>query len=92
VPDLLVIGDNFDLVGGDPHDPTTTSETRSANTITEPTPDGYRPWWRKISLITKTNSLRILRTDKNLRRAILISLEGGVLNHRGHHVFERVLV
>jgi hypothetical protein len=56
VPDLSVSGDNFDLVGGDPHDPTTTSETRSANTIAEPTPDGYRPCWHKISLITKINS------------------------------------
>jgi hypothetical protein len=56
VPDLSVSGDNFDLVGGDPHDPTTTSETRSANAIAEPTPDGYRPCWRKISLITKINS------------------------------------
>jgi hypothetical protein len=55
-PDLSVSGDNFDLVGGDPHDPTMTSETRSANAITEPTPDGYRPCWRKISLITKINS------------------------------------
>jgi hypothetical protein len=41
VPDLSVSGDNFDLVVVDPHDPTTTSETRSANAITEPTPDGY---------------------------------------------------
>jgi hypothetical protein len=56
VPDLSVSGDNFDLVGGDPHDPTTTSETRSANAIAEPTPDGYRPFWRKISLITNINS------------------------------------
>jgi hypothetical protein len=56
VPDLSVSGDNFDLVGGDPHDPTTTSETRSANAIAEPTSDGYRPCWRKISLITKINS------------------------------------
>jgi hypothetical protein len=56
VPDLSVSGDNFDLVGGDPHDLTTTSETRSANGIAEPTPDGYRPCWRKISLITKINS------------------------------------
>jgi hypothetical protein len=56
VPDLSVSGDNFDLVGGDPHDPTTTSETRSANAIAEPTPDGYRPCWRKISLIMKINS------------------------------------
>jgi hypothetical protein len=56
VPDLSVSGDNFDLVGGDPHDPSTTSETRSANAIAEPTPDGYRPCWRKISLTTKINS------------------------------------
>jgi hypothetical protein len=32
-PNLLVSGDNFDLVGGDPHDPTTTSVTRSTNAI-----------------------------------------------------------
>jgi hypothetical protein len=56
VPDLSVSGDNFDLVGGDPHDPTTTSETRSANAIAEPTPNGNPPCWRKISLITKINS------------------------------------
>jgi hypothetical protein len=43
VPDLSVSGDNFDLVVVDPHDPTTTSETRSANAMTEPTPDGYQP-------------------------------------------------
>jgi hypothetical protein len=35
VPDLSVSGDNFDLVVVDPHDPTTTSETRSANAITK---------------------------------------------------------
>jgi hypothetical protein len=56
VSDFSMSGDNFDLVGGDPHDPTTTSETRSANAIDEPTPDGYRSCWRKISLITKINS------------------------------------
>jgi hypothetical protein len=56
VPDLSVSGDSFDLVGDDPHDLTTTSETRSANAIAEPTPDGYRPCQRKISLITKINS------------------------------------
>jgi hypothetical protein len=55
VPNLSVSGDNFDLVGGDPHDPTMTSETRSSNAITKPTPDGYRPCWRKISLIMKIN-------------------------------------
>jgi hypothetical protein len=51
VPDLSVSGDSFDLVGDDPHDPTTTSETRSTNAI-----DGYRPCRRKINLITKINS------------------------------------
>jgi hypothetical protein len=56
VPDLSVSGDKSDLVVVDPHDPTTTSETRSANAIAEPTPDGYRPCWRKISLITTINS------------------------------------
>jgi hypothetical protein len=53
VPDLSVSGDKSDLVVVDPRDPTTTSETRSANAIAEPTPDGYRPCWRKISMITK---------------------------------------
>jgi hypothetical protein len=56
VPDLSVSGDKSDLVVVDPHDPTTTSETRSANAIAEPTPDGYRPCWRNIRLITKINS------------------------------------
>jgi hypothetical protein len=56
VPDLSVSGDNFDQVVVDPHDPTTTSETRSANAIAEPTPDGYQPCRGKISLITKINS------------------------------------
>jgi hypothetical protein len=56
VPDLSVSGDNFDLVVVDPHDPITTSETRSANAIAEPTPDGYRPCWCKIILIMKINS------------------------------------
>jgi hypothetical protein len=56
VPNLSVSGDNFNLVGSDPLDPTTMGETRSANAIAEPTLDGYRPCWRKISLITKINS------------------------------------
>jgi hypothetical protein len=56
VPDLSVSGDKSDLVLVDPHDPTTASETRSANAIAEPTPDGYRPCWCKISLIKKINS------------------------------------
>ena len=29
VPDLLVSGDNFNLVEDDPHDPTTTSEPKA---------------------------------------------------------------
>jgi hypothetical protein len=41
VPDLSVSGDKSDLVVVDPHDLTTTSETRRANAIAEPTPDGY---------------------------------------------------
>jgi hypothetical protein len=56
VPDLSVSGDKSDLVVVDPHDPTTTSKTRSANAIAEPTPDGYQPCRRKIRLITKINS------------------------------------
>jgi hypothetical protein len=56
VPDLSVSGDKSDLVVVDHYDPTTTSKTRSANAIVEPTPDGYRPCWCKISLITKINS------------------------------------
>jgi hypothetical protein len=56
VPDLSVSGDKSDSVEVDPHDPTTTSETRGANAIAEPTPDGYQPCWRKISLITKIYS------------------------------------
>jgi hypothetical protein len=56
VPDLSVSGDKYDLVVVDPHDPTTTSKTRSTNAIAEPTPDGYQPCRHKISLITKINS------------------------------------
>jgi hypothetical protein len=56
VADLSVSGDKSDLVVVDPHDPTMTSKTRSANAIAEPTPDGYQPCRRKISLITKINS------------------------------------
>jgi hypothetical protein len=43
VPDLSVSGDKSDLVVVDPHDPTTTSKTRRANAIAEPTPNGYQP-------------------------------------------------
>jgi hypothetical protein len=64
VPDLSVSGDNFDLVGCDPHNSTTTTETRSANAIVEPTPDGYRPCWCKISLITKINSCAQLKNEQ----------------------------
>jgi hypothetical protein len=41
VPDLSMSGDKSDLVVVDPHDPTTTSKTRSVNAIAKPTPDGY---------------------------------------------------
>jgi hypothetical protein len=51
-----VSGDNFDMMVVDPHDPTTMSETRSANAIAEPTPNGYQPCRRKIILTTKINS------------------------------------
>jgi hypothetical protein len=71
VPDLSVSGDNFDLVGGDPHDLTTMSETRSANAITEPTPDGYRPCWRKISLIMKINSCVQLKNEQESKASNL---------------------
>jgi hypothetical protein len=71
VPDFSVSGDNFDLVGGDPHDPTTTSETRSANAIAEPTPHGYRPCWRKISLITKINSCTQLKNEQEYEESNL---------------------
>jgi hypothetical protein len=64
VPNLLVSGDNFDLVGGDPHDPTTMSETQSHNAIAEPTPDGYRPCGHKISLITKINFCAQSKTEQ----------------------------
>jgi hypothetical protein len=56
VPDFSVSGDNFDLVVVNPHDLTTTSDTRSANAIAEPTLDGCQPCRCKISLITKINS------------------------------------
>jgi hypothetical protein len=56
VPNLSVSGDKSDLEVVDPHDLTTTSKTRSANAIAEPTPCGYRPCWSKINLIMKTNS------------------------------------
>jgi hypothetical protein len=64
VPDLSVSGHNFNLVGGDPHNPSTTSETRSANAIAEPTPDGYRSCWCKISLITKINSCAYSKNEQ----------------------------
>jgi hypothetical protein len=92
VPDLSVSGDNFDLVVVDPHDPTTTSETRSANVITEPTTDGYQPYRRKISLITKINSCTQSKNKQEFEGSNLNILKAGVLNHRGQHVFVLVLV
>jgi hypothetical protein len=64
VPDLSVSGDKSDLVVVDPHDPTTTSETQSANAIAEPTPDGYQPCRHKISLITKINSCTQMKNQQ----------------------------
>ena len=78
VSDLSVSGDKFDLVVVDPHDPTMMSETRSANAIAEPTPDGYQPCQCKISLITKIIFCPQSKNEQEKMRAILISLEGGV--------------
>jgi hypothetical protein len=64
MPDLTVTGDNFDLVVVDPYDPTTMSETRSAIAIAEPTPNGYQPCRRKMSLITKVNSCMQLKNEQ----------------------------
>jgi hypothetical protein len=41
----------------------------------------------RLSWSQRSIPVRNRRTNKNLRWAILISLEGGVLNHRGQHVF-----
>jgi hypothetical protein len=48
---------------------------------------GARSVWSRRSI-----PVRNRRTNKNPRRAILISLESGVLNHRGQHIFVCVLV
>jgi hypothetical protein len=71
VPDLLVSGDNFDLVVVHPHNLTMTSETRSANAIAEPTPDGYQPCRHKISLITKINSYMQLKNKQEFEESNL---------------------
>jgi hypothetical protein len=71
VPDLSMSGDNFDPVVVDPHDPTTTSETRSANEIVVPTPDGYQPCRHKISLITKINSCTQSKNEQEFEASIL---------------------
>jgi hypothetical protein len=92
VPDLSVSGDSFDLVGDDPHDPTMTSETRSANAIAEPTPDGYRPCRRKISLITKINSCAQSKIEQESEASNLNITRKLVLNHRGQHIFVCVLL
>jgi hypothetical protein len=59
------------LVVVDPHDPTTTSKTRSVNAIAKPTPDGYWPCWRKISLITKINSFAQLKNKQEFEASNL---------------------
>jgi hypothetical protein len=92
VLDLLVSRDNFDLVGGDPHDPTTTSETRSANAIAEPTPDGYRPYWHKISLITKINSCAQSKNEQEFEASNLNTSRRWSSESKEQHVFVRVLV
>jgi hypothetical protein len=92
VPDHSVSGDNFDLVGGDPHDPATTSETRSANAISEPTPDGYRPCWCKISLITKINSCAQSNNEQESEASNLNITRRWSSESQGQHVFVRVLV
>jgi hypothetical protein len=71
VPDLSVSGDNFDLVVVDPDDLTTTSETRSANAITERTPDVYQACQRKISLITKINSFTQSKNEQEFEASNL---------------------
>jgi hypothetical protein len=56
VPDLLVSGDKSDFGVRRPSPSNYDEQARSANAIAEPTPSGYRPCWRKMSLITKINS------------------------------------
>jgi hypothetical protein len=82
VPDLSVSGDKSDSVEDDPHDPTTTSKpeepTQSLNQL---------PMVTDLVGASSARSLRSIlvrsrRTNKNSRRAILISLEGGVYNTR----------
>jgi hypothetical protein len=81
VPDLSVSVDKSDLVVVDPHDPTTTSETRSANAIAEPTPDGYRPCWRKIGLITKINSCAQSKNEQESEASNLNITRRWILNY-----------
>jgi hypothetical protein len=85
VPDLSVSGDNFDLVVVDPHDPTTMSETRSANAIAEPTPDGYQPCRCKISLITKINSCTQSTNEQEFEASNLNITRRWSLNYTRRH-------
>jgi hypothetical protein len=90
VPNLSVSGDNFDLVEVDPHDLTTTSEPeapmQSLNQLLLVTNlAGARSAWSRRSI-----PARNWRTNKKKTRAILLSLEGGVLNYTRHRRLARV--
>jgi hypothetical protein len=77
---LSVSGDNFDLVVVDPHDPTIRARLpmQSLNQLPMVTNlAGARSAWSRRSI-----PVRNRRTNKNLKWAILISLEGGVCNTR----------
>jgi hypothetical protein len=64
---------------------------RSANAIAEPTPNGYRPCWCEIGLITKIISCAQSKNEQEKYASNLNITRGGVLNHRGQHIFVRVL-
>jgi hypothetical protein len=82
VPDLLVSGDKFDSVEVDPHDPTTTSK-----------PEAPMQSLNQLPVVTDLVGARspdhehqflcaIEERTRIMKRAILISLEGGVCNTR----------
>ena len=76
VPDLSASRDNSDLSEDDPCDPTTTSK-----------PEAPMQSLNQLPVVTDLVAprsqlpVRNRRTNKKKRRAILLSLEGGVLNH-----------
>jgi hypothetical protein len=90
VPDLLVSGDNFDWVVVDPHDPTTMSEPEAPMQSLNQLPmvtnlAGTRSAWSRRSIPARNR-----RTNKKKTRAILLSLEGGVLNYTRQRRLARV--